>query len=361
MSEAAKRYRIGIIGLGDMANAHIQGLSREANAVVAAICDVNPAALAEAGHRLGIPQERRYSDYRLLIQDEEVDAVISVTPNAVHASIMLACLEAGKPFLSEKPFTMHAADAELVKEAYEQLSSPVPGMIGFSYRYTPAFRYARTLLQQEKIGKALSFSVQYLQGWGSAVYEVPYVWRFDRERTGTGTLGDLGSHMIDLAHYLIGPFEELSARLETFVHERSDVRTGEPRKVEVDDYACFQARMASGAIGQFQTSRNAVGSGNQLEISIYGEQGTLHASTLTPEQVVWIEKDAESGEIVEKKLTVPWPLRLGEWTDFVNMLGGEAADGLPDLMAGYHNQLVLDAVIRSSEQRRTVAVYEEQA
>ncbi len=351
-----KKHRIGIIGLGDMANAHIEGLKREPTAIVAAICDVNPAALEHAGERLGISPEKRYSDYRQLIEDDEVDAIISVTPNAAHAPIMLACLAAGKPFLSEKPFTMDTSDAQQVKDAYEQ--SPSPGMIGFSYRYTPAFRYVRELLNQDKVGKVLSFSVQYLQGWGSTVYEVPYVWRFDREKTGTGTLGDLGSHMIDLAHYLIGQFAELSARLETFVHQRNDPHTGEPRNVEVDDYACFQAKMSTGAIGQFQTSRNAVGSGNQLEISIYGERGTLHASTVTPEQVIWLERDAESGEVIEKKLTVPWARRLGEWTDFVNLLSGEPAEGLPDVMAGYHNQLVLDAVIRSHEQKRTVAVYE---
>jgi predicted dehydrogenase len=350
--------RIGIIGLGDMANAHIRGLQQAEGTTISAICDVNAEALAAVGERLQIPVDKRYTDYRLLIEDEEVDGVISVTPNAVHATIMKSCIAAGKPFLGEKPFTMTMQEAEEVKDAYEQ-AGPAASMIGFSYRYTPAFRYARELLLQDKIGQVRSFSIQYLQGWGSSIYQVPFVWRFDREKTGTGALGDLGSHMIDLAHYLIGPFKELSARLETFVTKRKDLSADVMRDVEVDDYASFQATMACGAAGLFQTTRNAIGSGNQLEIAIYGELGTLHASTVNPDQLIWLHLDSDSGEVIEKKLAVPGRVKISQWTDFTNMLRGNPSDGLPDLLDGYHNQKVLEAVIRSNEQKKTVSVYED--
>lgn len=350
-------YRVGLIGLGGMANAHINGLKNIPEIVISAICDVQESALTKFGEQLGVPDGKRFTDFRQLIQDPEVDAVISVTPNIVHAEIMKACIEAGKPFLSEKPFTMTLEEAEEVKASFDKM--PVPSMIGFSYRYTPAFRFARELLQQGKIGKVRSFSVQYLQGWGSVVYNVPFLWRFDKAMTGTGTLGDLGAHMIDLAHYLFGPFQELAAFMETLIPERKSVSSDQFVKVEVDDFASFQARMDNGALGIFQTTRNAIGSGNQLEISIYGDEGTLHASTLNPDQLIWIYVDGETGELAENKLTVPGRVRLSQWEDFAQLLSGTPTDGLPDFTAGYENQRVLEAVIRASASKRTVSMADE--
>lgn len=350
-------FRVGLIGLGGMANAHIHGLKNISSITISAICDVQPGALDKYGEQLGVPNEKRFADYRQMIQDSEVDAVISVTPNIVHAEIMKVCIEAGKPFLSEKPFTMTLEEAEEVKASFDK--TPVPSMVGFSYRYTPAFRFTRELLQQGKIGRVRSFSVQYLQGWGSVVYNVPFLWRFDKAMTGTGTLGDLGAHMIDLAHYLFGPFNELAAFMETLIPERKSVASEEFVKVEVDDFASFQARMENGALGIFQTTRNAIGSGNQLEISIYGDEGTLHASTLNQEQLIWIHVDQETGEVMEKKLTVPGRVKLSQWEDFAELLAGAPSDGLPDFAAGYENQRVLEAIVKSNAMKKTVSVANE--
>lgn len=349
-----QNFRIGIIGMGGMANAHINGLKNVPNVTVSAICDVSISALAAYGEKLGIPAEKRFTDFHQLIRDFDVDAVVSVTPNIVHAEIMKSCLEAGKPFLSEKPFTMDLQEAEQLKTVYGQ--APVPCMVGFTYRYTPAFRYVREMLNQGKVGIVRNFMVQYLQGWGSAVYDIPFVWRFDKVITGTGTLGDLGAHMIDLVHFLFGPFDELSARMETFITQRKSTLTDEFIPVHVDDFVSMQARMDNDAIGVFQTTRNAIGSGNQLEISIYAEKGTLHASTLNPDQVIWIFRDEVSGDIVEQKLMVPSRVKLTQWEDFTQLLSGYPSDGLPDFMAGYMNQKVLEAVIRSNEMKKTVSV-----
>src|SRR5690606_24496122 len=128
-------------------------------------------------------------------------------------------------------------------------------MIGFSYRYTPAFRLARQLIQAGKIGRVRTFSMQYLQGWGAAVYRQPYVWRFDKSVAGSGTLGELGSHMIDLAHFLFGRFQELSSQMATLIPERQRAGTDERAKVEVDDFVSFQAFMQNGTAGIFQTTR----------------------------------------------------------------------------------------------------------
>jgi predicted dehydrogenase len=227
-------------------------------------------------------------------------------------------------------------------------------MVGFSYRYTPAFRFIKEILEQGKIGQVRSFSIQYLQGWGSLPYQTPYVWRFDKEVTGTGTLGDLGSHMIDMAHYLFGSFAEISAQMESFITQRKSIESDEMVAFEIDDFASFQARMENGPVGIFQTTRNAIGSGNQHEVSIYGDKGTLHASTVRGENVVWIHIDEDTGEIIEKNIKVPNRVKRSQWEDFAKMLTGSPGPGFPDFMTGFTNQQVLEAVIQSNLLKKTV-------
>ncbi|MHA6481003.1 Gfo/Idh/MocA family protein [Paenibacillus sp. strain BS8-2] len=346
-------YRIGLIGLGGMAHSHIRWMTEEGRYRIVALSDVNPLALTERGEKLGIASGKRYADFAELIEDPEVDAVVAVTPNNVHAAILRACLATGKPYLVEKPFTRIFEEALELLPQYQR--TPVPGMVGFSYRYTPAFRYARELVREGRLGKVRSFSIQYLQGWGSLANDTPYIWRFNKNITGTGTLGDLGSHMIDLARFLFGEFEELSAQMRTFVPERPDPVTGEMVKVEVDDFVSFLARMTGDAVGVFQSSRNAIGSGNQHEVSIYGDLGTLHASTLSPDHVVWIREEAP-GQLAKSEIEVPARCKVSQYGDFLALLDGQAPDGLPDFMDGYRNQEVLDAVIRSSEEKRSVSL-----
>lgn len=348
-----KTYRIGLIGLGGMAHSHVRWMNEEGRYRVVAASDVDERALAERGEQLGIASGKRYADFAELIADPEVDAIVSVTPNNVHADILRACLAAGKPYLVEKPFTRVFEEAEQLLAQYERM--PVSGMVGFSYRYTPAFRYARELVREGRLGTVRSFSVQYLQSWGAADNNTPYLWRFNKDVTGTGTLGDLGSHMIDLARFLFGEFQELSAQMRTFVPERRDPGTGEMVRVEVDDFVSFQARMTGDAVGIFQSSRNAIGSGNQHEISIYGDRGTLHASTVHPDRIVWIREEAP-GQLAKSEIEVPSRSKVSQYGDFLSLLDGLATDGLPDFMDGYRNQEVLDAVIRSSEEKRSVSL-----
>ncbi|WP_029192543.1 Gfo/Idh/MocA family protein [Paenibacillus harenae] len=344
-------FRIGLIGLGGMAQEHIRWMKAEGRFEITAVSDVTEEALLQVGEQLGITPDKRYADFARLIEDPDVDAVVSVTPNHVHADIVRACLQARKPFMAEKPFTRVFEEAVPLLERYER--QPVPAMIAFTYRYTPAFRYARELVRDGKIGTVRSFSIQYLQGWGAAPNKVPYIWRFNKEITGTGTLGDLGSHMIDMARFLFGEFEALSAQLHTIIPERSDPVTGAAVRVEVDDFASFQARMTGDVMGVFQTTRNAVGSGNQHEVSIYGDTGTIHASTLNQDQLVWIREEAP-GQFMRAAIDVPRHCKVTQYADFAALLEGAAPDGLPGFMDGYRNQEILDAVIRANETKAVV-------
>ncbi|WP_435166848.1 Gfo/Idh/MocA family protein [Paenibacillus glycanilyticus] len=348
-----KKYRIGLIGLGGMSHSHIRWMAEEGRFAIIAVSDVNEAALTEKGEQLGISPDKRYGDFVQLINDPDVDAVVSVTPNNVHADIVRACLQAGKPYLAEKPFTRIFEEAAELLELYEQ--HPVNGMVGYSYRYTPAFRYARELVREGKLGKVRSFAIQYLQDWGAVPNQTPYIWRFNKEITGTGTLGDLGSHMIDMARFLFGEFKELSALMRTLVPERPDPSTGQMVKIEVDDFVSFQARMSGDEVGIFQSSRNAIGSGNQHEVSIYGDAGTLHASTLNPDQIVWIREEAP-GQLARAVINVPERCRVTQYGDFLSLLDGTASESLPGFMDGYRNQEIIDAVIRASEEKRTIVI-----
>ncbi|WP_309122760.1 Gfo/Idh/MocA family oxidoreductase [Paenibacillus sp.] len=350
-----KRYRIGLIGLGGMAQEHLRWMNETGRFRIAAVSDVSAEALTSAGNRLGLSEEKRYADFASLIGDPDVDAVVSVTPNRVHADIIRACLQAGKPFLAEKPFTRDFEEAGPLLALYER--RPVPAMIGFTYRYTPSFRYARELVRQGDIGAVRSFSIRYLQSWGSAIYDTPYMWRYDKEITGTGALGDLGSHMIDMARYLFGEFEELSALLHTIVAERRHPGSGEPVRIDVDDFASFQARLTNSIVGTFQTTRNAVGSGNEHEVSIYGDRGTIHASTLSPDQVIRIREESP-GQLARTTLDVPSRCKRKQYEDFLALLEGEVPDGLPGFLDGYRNQQVLDAVVRAHETKRSVRLPE---
>lgn len=348
-----KTYRIGLIGLGGMAQAHLKWLAEAGERFrLVAISDVNPLALTAWGDKHGIAETKRYADFGKLIADPDVDAVVSVTPNNVHAAIVRACLENGKAFLAEKPFTRDFEEAVPLLASYE--ARPVPAMIGFTYRYTPAFRYARELVRQGKIGAVRSFSSQYLQGWGAAQYNCPYVWRFDKAITGTGTLGDLGSHMIDLARFMFGgEFEELSAQMQTIVPKRPDPLSGRMVRIEVDDFVSFQARMTGDVRGIFQASRNAIGSGNQHEISIYGDAGTIHASTEDGEHVVLIREE-EEGQLSRSTLNVPNRCKVTQYEDFLAALDGMPTDGLPGVIDGFRNQEVMEAIVRASETRSVV-------
>ncbi len=350
-----EEVRIGIIGLGGMARWHIRQFGEVPGVRIAALCDISAQALQEVGDQLSVPASKRYDKFEALIDDPDIDGVVSVTPNHMHAAILKACIAAGKPLFAEKPLTRTFEEAVEVLEMYRK--KPIPCMINFSYRNGPAFQYAKKMIREGRLGRINHLFVQYLQEWGAAPFKTPYVWRFDEKVTGTGTLGDLGSHMIDLAQYLLGDeITELQSMLSTIVPERPDPDTGKPVAVKVDDFACFNARFAKGAVGVFQTSRNAVGSGNQHEVSVYGDEGTLHVSTLNDRQLVWIHPKEGGRESERETIEVPAEAGLNPWKSFAGLVRGEPASEFAGLEEGFRNQLVLEAVVRSDRSREVVSL-----
>jgi predicted dehydrogenase len=231
-------------------------------------------------------------------------------------------------------------------------------MIGFTKRYFPGLRYAREMVRSGKIGRVRHASLKYFQGWGSAAYQLAMNWRLQKEFTGTGTLADLGAHIIDAARFLFGEFVEVSGRMHTLVEQRKDNRTGEMAPVEVDDFVSFEALLEGGVAGVFQSTRNALGEQDVIEIQIYGDEGTIYFRNSAQDELEWVHKSANGPDLIRETLAAPVSCRYGEVEDFFDRLRGLERDGFPDLVDGYLNQEVIEAIVRASEVRRTVTIQE---
>ncbi|MFF3895226.1 Gfo/Idh/MocA family protein [Streptomyces sp. NPDC001812] len=283
--------RVGMVGYAFMGAAHSQGW-RTAGRVfdlplspeLAVICGRDAIAVRAAADRHGWADTE--TDWRALVERDDVDLVDICTPGDSHAEIALAALAAGKHVLCEKPLANTVAEAEaMVRAAEEAQRRGRLAMVGFNYRRVPATALARRMVAEGRIGTLRHVRVAYLQDW-LVDPAFPLTWRLRREQAGSGSLGDLGAHIVDLAQYLAGePLAGVSALTETFVRRRPlpTAPAGGPTavngtgtgQVTVDDAALFTGRFASGALASFEATRYATGRKNALRIELNGERGSL--------------------------------------------------------------------------------------
>jgi predicted dehydrogenase len=247
------------------------------------VCGRDPARARDAADRLGWAESA--TDWRSVIERDDVDLVDICTPGHTHAEIAVAALEAGKHVLCEKPLANTVDEAEQMTAAAERAASRgVRSMVGFTYRQVPALAWARQLVQDGRVGEIRHVRAQYLQDW-IVDPEAPLSWRLEKDKAGSGALGDIGAHVIDLAHYLTGDLiAEVSGHLETFVKERplalehaglSGTASHERGAVTVDDAAMFLARFGRGALGVFEATRFATGRKNTIRIELNGSRGSV--------------------------------------------------------------------------------------
>ncbi|WP_263166933.1 Gfo/Idh/MocA family protein [Streptomyces sp. SCSIO ZS0520] len=274
---------IGMIGYAFMGAAHSQGWRTVGRVfdlplapAMAAVCGRDPAAVRAAADRLGWAAAE--TDWRALIARDDVDLVDICTPGSSHAEIAIAALEAGKHVLCEKPLANTVAEAEAMAEAARRARARGRfAMVGFNYRRTPALALARRMTAEGRLGVLRHVRISYLQDWLVSP-DFPLAWRLRREQAGSGALGDLGAHAVDLAQHLAGEaLTAVSAQTETFVRERP-VPGGSPGEigpVTVDDAALISGRLASGALASFEVSRVAAGRKNALRVEINGTLGSL--------------------------------------------------------------------------------------
>ncbi|MFD1717568.1 Gfo/Idh/MocA family protein [Georgenia deserti] len=332
------------------------------------------AAAAAAADQLGWREVE--TDWRRVLERDDVDLVDICTPGDSHAEIAEAALEAGKHVLVEKPMANTVAQAEtMVAAAVEARRRGVRSMVGFTYRRVPAIQLARQLIADGRIGEVRQVRAQYLQDW-LADAEAPLSWRLDKDKAGSGALGDIGAHIVDLTQFLTGQrFAGVSGMLETFVTERPVAESfsglhgtggSERGPVTVDDAALFTARLTSGAPAVLEATRYAWGRKNAMRIEISGTSGSLAFDFEEMNVLQFFDgtEEARTGGFRRILVTEPdhpytghwWPAGHGlgyehgfthQVVDLVEALAADQ-DPAPSFEDGLHVQRVLDAVERSN-------------
>jgi predicted dehydrogenase len=234
----------------------------------------------QAVERLGY--ERAVADYAEVLADPEVDVVSICSPNFLHREMAVAAAEAGKPFWIEKPMGRYASDSRQIHEAVQRAG--VITSVGFNYRHAPAVEHMKQLVADGRIGRVTNVRGTLLADYSSNPL-APLTWRFERERAGSGVLGDLLSHGLDLAQYVVGRIASVTALAETFIRERplpgtgvvdrTAAGTGELAAVENEDYAALLFRFDGGAVGTMDSSRIMRGPRAEYALEVYGTTGSI--------------------------------------------------------------------------------------
>ncbi len=347
-----EKIRIGIVGVGGIANgAHIPPLQACADCQITAVCDIDQERLDKAGDKLGLDAAHRFHDYHDLIACADVDAVEVCTPNYLHVPIALEVVKAGKKLNCEKPLALSGAEAESLEKALE--AKQEKAMMCFSYRFKPAVRYAKKLMEDGALGKVLGVSVEYLKDsglWPGRKLE----WRFVKEYAGTGVLGDLGVHLIDLARFLIGDFKAVCGRLGVIVPEREKLDGSGMGKVETDDFCSFLAVMEGDVNATFNITRCAYGHHNTIKFVVYGDKGTISFNLDNPEVLGVGCKELFPDQPQLHEVPVPEGFNASQEETFVHFAQGKKEPYFPSVKDGVACQRVLDALELSSKEHRWV-------
>jgi predicted dehydrogenase len=335
------------------------------------LCGRNARAVGEAAARLG--WEEAATDWREVVNRKDIHLVDVSTPGDSHAEIAIAAARAGKAVLCEKPLANTLKDAKAMLAAVQRAG--VVHMVCHNYRRVPAVQLAQKLIEQGRLGEIRHFRGTYLQDW-IVDPSFPLVWRLRKERAGSGALGDLGSHAVDLARFLVGEIKEVTAALHTFIKERPLPENPKKRgRVSVDDAAAAVVRFAGGALGTIEASRMAPGRRNYNRFEINGSLGSVVFDLERLNELqVFLRSDAGAVQgfhdvIVTDAAHHPY---IRAWWPPGHLIGYEhtfthtvydlleaMADGTvprPSFEDGVTNQAVLEAMERAARTRRWVTV-----
>lgn len=293
MTDSPRPLRVAMIGAGFMGAAHSQGwrvaprfFDLDATPEMMLLVAREPEKTAAAAHQWGWAEHS--TDWREAIARDDIDIIDIVTPGDSHAEIAIAALDAGKHVLCEKPLANTVSEAKAMAEAAERAAKKgVFSMVGFTYRRVPAATLARDMVAAGRIGTIRQVRASYLQDWLMDEHS-PLSWRLQKDRAGSGALGDIGAHAVDLAQYITGvDLSSVSGTMETIVAERplaaaSTGLTGTAAEgrgaVTVDDLALFTGRFGSkddGFLGSFEATRFSTGRKNALRIEVSGSEGAI--------------------------------------------------------------------------------------
>lgn len=389
MAKHKQQIRVGMIGYKFMGKAHSNAYRTlpmffpdAVKPEMKAICGRDEAGVSQAAEQFG--WESYETDWKKLIERDDIDLIDINAPSNAHKEIAIAAAKAGKHVFCEKPLALTLADSREMLEAAE--SAGITHMVGFNYRFAPAVQLAKKLVEDGRLGQIYHFRAWFLQDW-IVDPEFPLVWRLQKEIAGSGSHGDLGAHLIDLAHFLLGDMEEVIGMSETFIKERPipQSMTGLSAKgskdapmgsVTVDDATLFLTKFENGALGSFEATRFASGHRCTNSFEINGSKGSVKFDfERMNELMVYFTDDAEDVQGFRRVLVTDpshayaqswWPPghTIGyehtfthEMLELVNAIE-EKRQPVPNFNDGVKCQAVLEAVERSIVDRRWVRISE---
>jgi len=370
-----REVKVALIGTGFMGKTHSLAY-RLLSTFCSADVKVRLRVLADVTEDLAQTGARQFGfeDWTVgweSIFDYDIDAVDIVTPNLVHPEIAIEAARRGKHVMCEKPLAVDVANTRQMVEAVAKAG--VVNMVCFNYRQTPAVAMAKKLIEEGKIGDIHHFRAVYLQDWCADPMS-PWVWRFSAKHAGSGALGDIASHAIDYARYLVGEFDEVVALTKTFVGERPIPNSEEKGVVDVDDAVNMLIRFKNGAIGAVEASRFCYGRKNCLAFEINGSKGSLlfdweHSNDLH----FYSSQDPEDQQGYRDIKIGPmhphaerfWPIpgigmaysetSILQACEFITAIA-EGRDAVPNFRDGLQVAEIMEAVLRSAEDGSWVKV-----
>ncbi|HEV3312420.1 MAG TPA: Gfo/Idh/MocA family oxidoreductase [Chloroflexota bacterium] len=378
-SKPARPVGFGLIGYNFMGKAHSHGLRTipymmwppPATPELVSICGRDATAVAEARDRYGF--RRSTTDWKDLVDDPEVEVVDNLTPNNLHAEPSIAAARAGKPIICEKPLGRSAEESKAMLDAV--LAGGVLNMCAFNYRFVPALQLARQLIQEGRLGEIFHFRASYQQS-GRVDPKSPMTWRFRGDVAGFGALGDLASHSIDQARWLVGEIGAVNGLTKTFIKNRPAAAGTEQREqVTVDDAVVSTLEFENGAIGAMEATRCATGRKNYHVIEVNGSRGSISFNCERLNELLFFSLDDPADvqgfhDVLVTENIHPygkfwWPAGhiLGwehtfthELYHFLSALvgGGEIGPLGATFVDGYRNSVILDGLKTSSETGRKV-------
>ncbi len=374
MTDRPRELGVALIGYRFMGRAHSNAyrqvgpfMSPSLTPRMKVLCGRDAGAVAEAAASLG--WEETATDWRDVVRRDDIHLVDISTPGDSHAEIAIAAAEAGKAILCEKPLANTVGEAEAMLAAVEK--AEVVHMLCHNYRRIPAVMLAKRMIDAGDLGEIYHYRGTYLQDWVVSP-ELPLLWRFRKEKAGSGALGDIASHSLDLARFLVGEIAEVSGDLETFIKERplleDPSRTG---PVTVDDAATALVRFADGALGTIEGTRLALGRKNYNRFEINGSKGTVAFDLERMNELEVYLESAPPASRGFRRILVTDPEHhpyIDSWWPPGHIIGYEhtfthtvydllegiagGASPRPDFEDGVRNQRVLDAWERSARSRR---------
>lgn len=374
---SAPEIGVGMMGYAFMGKAHSNAFKKlpymmyppVAIPKLVAIAGRDEAAVQEAAARYGYT--KYYTDWHDLLKDDAVQLFDNGAPNDSHAEPCIEAAKAGKHILCEKPLARTAKEAAGMLDAVTKAG--VKHAVAFNYRFVPAVRLAKDLIMDGKLGQIYHFRAVYLQEWIMPHYGTPHIWRLDKSVAGSGALGDLGAHIIDLGRFLVGEPRRVMGAAQTFIKERPGA-DGKMTKVDVDDAFVATVEFENGALGTVEATRFAGGHKNSNCFEVNGEKGSIrfNLERMNELEVFWVDDQPKETQgfhnvIVSESYHPFW----SNWWPQGHIIGWEhtfvheinhlldaivndksVAPYGADFDDGYKNAVICDAILESAESGR---------